>query len=222
MSNPSDLDTRLKEMFQAQSQALRVPPREWADLHDIQEPGQGDRRRRSYAVGVAAFAALVAIVAVSARPVPQTVDTTGTAGTGASTTLPASRGVKVETRQVSLAADSLIIDVGDQTFSGAGAIEAHSDPGMVNEYTTLELTWFEHGVEMRLNIYFTSDGSEWWSNEIRTYDGAKQGEWIRYGGEFFRSSIGTPFVGDLDIRAEDHGVPGRLRLPSLHLEAFRR
>ena len=47
------------------------------------------------------------------------------------------------------------------------------------------------GVEMRLNIYFASDGHDWWANEIRTYNGKSPGDWIEYTGTFFRTPLGT-------------------------------
>ncbi|MEO7837047.1 MAG: hypothetical protein ABIS21_05345 [Acidimicrobiales bacterium] len=125
--------------------------------------------------------------------------------------------IHVETNQVSLSAASVLIEAGGRTFLTSAPIIVHGDPGTRNEYTTLELTWHENGVEMRLNIYFTSDGHEWWSDKIWTYDGQAEGKWIMYDGDYFRSSLGTPFTGDLDISAGT----GRLHITKMQLEAFR-
>ena len=223
MKTDQDLETRLEAMFTAQVSALRVPSREWSDVTDRRAPGASRRRRSSAALAVASFAAVLAVVAVALRSGPGEDVRTDRPAAPATAASPSSAApFKVETQQVSLAARALLIDAAGTTFTAAPPLEVHGDPGTADEYTTLELTWSEHGVEMRLNVYFKSDGREWWSDEIRTYDGAEQGEWITYEGDFFRSRLGTPFVGDLDVSAEDHGVTGRLRLPGLRLEAFRR
>lgn len=220
-----ELEGRLEAMLAARAAQLDVPEREWSELAEVQPQAIPPRRRF---VPVAAAAALVALLTAGAVLVAsddgERVTTGGPAATG--TTAPGTPAFVAETEQVLLHAAALTIDIvdpkaGRRSFS-APAPEVHSDPGMVNEYTTLELTWQEHGVEMRLYVYFTSDGTDWWSKEIRTYDGRAQGEWITYEGEFFRSKLGTPFTGDLDLQAEDHGVTGRLRLTGLSLEAFRR
>jgi hypothetical protein len=95
-----------------------------------------------------------------------------------------------------------------------------SDPGDPN-YQTLELTWTEHGVEMRWYVYVRSDGLEWWSDEMRTYDGSAAGEWVTFTGDFFRSPLGEAYTGELDVTAADHGVTSRLRVGGLTLAAFR-
>lgn len=98
-----------------------------------------------------------------------------------------------------LRATGIEIDAAGQTFTTAGDI--HINPGMnaPTTYTTLEATCMEHAVEMRVNIYLRSDGVEWWSDEIRHYDGAVDGAWITYKGDYFRAPIGMPFVGSLQL-----------------------
>lgn len=115
--------------------------------------------------------------------------------------LPAPDGrnpVAWKTPSVSLTADDFYIDVDGQRFKTTAGLDVHSDPGW-NHYTTLELTWNEHGTEQRLYIYFQSDGSKWWSDEIRTYDGQPHPEWIYYTGKFFDRAVGQPFTGDLEL-----------------------
>ena len=232
MMTTHDLDAQLKAMFAAQAVALDAPAREWTDATQM-APVRSASRRRAYIVGVAAFSAAAVTLGVVAvgSSTDQTVDTKAPAAAPAPVTSPPTTPpalpFRVETKQVSLAAQALQIDLvdpqkGERTFATAAPIEVHGDPGMVNEYTTLELTWRELDVEMRLNIYFKSDGRQWWSDEIRTYDGRKQGEWITYTGDYFRSPLGSPFVGDFETTAKDHGISGTLRLPGLRLEGFRR
>ena len=89
----------------------------------------------------------------------------------------------------------------------------HSDPGD-DGYTTLELTWTEAGVEQRIFIYFRSDGTQWWADEIRTYGAPGEERWITTQGRWFTSPLGTPWTGDLDLPD--------LHITGMSLEAFRR
>jgi hypothetical protein len=218
-----DLEVRLRSPFRDQADAMPVEPPEWAELCPVAVRRTLPARRVVAAAAV--VAALVAAVATTTGGGDATRIRTSPAddaGAGAPTTAAPARAVfSVETRQVSLRADAVTIDAGGLTFSTAPPVQVHGDPGTRDEYTTLELTWTEHGVEMRLFFYFASDGQEWWSDEIRTYDGRSPGEWITYRGEFFRRPLGTAFVGDFDVGEQPPGT-GRLRLANAHLEAFRR
>jgi hypothetical protein len=127
------------------------------------------------------------------------------------------------TPQVSLTANEFSIDVGGKTFTSAGVdVSLNSDPGDAN-YQTLELTWSEHDIEMRLNLTFKSDGNEWWSDQIQTYNGKGNGEgaeWVTFTGNFFRSPLGSSFVGTFDQTATEGGVASRIQIGGLELHAF--
>jgi len=76
---------------------------------------------------------------------------------------------------------------------------------------------------MRLVFNFRNDGKEWWSDEIRTYNGRTPGDWIYYRGEFFRSPLGTRFQGSLEIegKSEDGlNLAGKIHFENLSLEAY--
>jgi hypothetical protein len=127
------------------------------------------------------------------------------------------------TQQVSLTADDFWIEVGGKRFTTLGAkVDVRSDPGSGtnNTYQTLELTWIEHEVEMRLFIYFDSDGKEWSSKEFRTYNGNAQADWVTFKGDFFRSPLGSPFTGVFDQAATDNSVTSHLHIEGLQLHAF--
>jgi hypothetical protein len=119
-------------------------------------------------------------------------------------------GVRLRAEEVTVEANGLtFVPVGDIDLSGDRGNPATDDePG----YKTLELTWREHDLEMRINLYFASDNDDWWISEIRTYDGNDPGEWITMTGEQARTPLGQAYVGDL--------VAGPLRLTGLELEAF--
>jgi hypothetical protein len=130
--------------------------------------------------------------------------------------------VSWETNAVSLEADHfLIVADGDTFFANVSGVEVSSDPGD-SVYCSLEITWHEKDVEMRLYIYFYSDGVDWWSDEFRTYDGKTQAEWIYYYGRFFESPVGTAFTGDFEEVSSDTGntYTGKVYFQSLTLQAF--
>lgn len=116
-----------------------------------------------------------------------------------------------ETPTVVMDATSIEVIAGDQRWMPPTDVTVGGDPGLPNESTTLELTWHDGDDEQRIFIYFQSNGVDWWADEIRTYD---DGDWYSPAatGEFFRSPLGTPFTGDLDLP--------NLRIEGLQIEAF--
>jgi hypothetical protein len=219
-----DLERCLEAMFASEAARLEVPEREWSGLAEMRSSGPGRRRLPTFLVPTLAGTAVLALLAAGLVVTTTREERREMGSSSPGTTLPPTGPRRaIATKQVSMEVRTLTIDIDDggvrTTFSNPdGAPDG--DPGTMNEYTTLEMSWREHDVEMRLNVYFTSDGTDWWANEIRTYDGRAQGKWITYDGEFFRSKLGTPFIGNLDVRATDHGVTGRLRLTDLVLEVF--
>jgi hypothetical protein len=162
------------------------------------------RRRGTVRLGAAlACAALVVggIVMIQARSQPdgRAADQPGSA-------------YSFSTPTVALTADRIAVTVAGRTSSPASAT-VHSDPGQPNQYTTLELTWTD-GVEQRLNIYFASDGTNWWASEIRVYDSSGAGGWVEPSatGEFFKSPLGTAYHGNFQIANVD--------ITNLTLQAF--
>jgi|GEM_PF-2253060 len=124
------------------------------------------------------------------------------------------------TENVTFAASSFAIDVNGQTFTASDpAIDFDGDPGN-DEFQTLEVTWMENGVEMRWYVYFASDGTDWWVEEFRTYNGDPDGDWVTFDGEFFRTPLGTPFSGDVDLDAIQDGVTSRVRIDNMVLQPF--
>lgn len=97
------------------------------------------------------------------------------------------------TNEVSFqASDFYIVANGQKYFANTGNVRVSSDPGS-SKYTTLEALWRENNKEMRLYIYFNSDGSYWWSPEFRTYNGNERGDWIYYYDKFFYSRVGSQY-----------------------------
>ncbi len=120
-----------------------------------------------------------------------------------------------QTEVVDLQAADFWIQASGQRFTAVGTtVDVHSDPGNAT-YRTLEATWHEHGVEMRLNFYFGGDASSWWVSEIRIYDGRPQGEWLGWKGIWFKAPIGAGWAGDLDLAT----AGGALHIGGLQLRS---
>jgi len=205
----TDVEEQISTVLTSQANAMRVP-----------EVVPGERlarvvelppapRRPAFAVAIAAAVVLVlaggvALTQRDAKP-PTAV-------------LPASNSIPLHFATPTVVMDAASVDVitADRTWVPTSDLVVDGDPGILNTSTTLELTWYDNGIEQRINIYFVSDGVDWWANEIRTYDGEPEGEWIApiALGEFFRSPLGTAFVGDLDLP--------NLRIHGMTLQAFRR
>jgi hypothetical protein len=119
------------------------------------------------------------------------------------------------TPTVAMAAASIEVIANSQSFVPTTDVQVAGDPG-TPEYTTLELTWHERGIEQRIYLYFTSDGTNWWANEIQTYNGRPDGDWIEPAaqGQYFKSPLGVAFHGDLNL--------ANLRIRDMTLEAFGR
>ena len=123
------------------------------------------------------------------------------------------------TSTVSLTADDFWIVADGKRFTGkVAAFDVNSDPGDAI-YTTLEVTWMELGCEMRLSIYFNADATDWWSDQIGTYDAQTPiGSWLLYQGPFFKSPIGATYRGDVDLTNEaDDPFRGELHFHGLVL-----
>src|SRR5260221_6466089 len=61
--------------------------------------------------------------------------------------------VEWHTDRVDLTANDFAISANGNTFTGGNDLQLHSDMGTPTS-TTLEATWHEQGVEMRLYMYF--------------------------------------------------------------------
>jgi hypothetical protein len=173
-------------------------------LHEMRWRRRGDRR----ALALAATAVLVIIGLVAIQH--QSSHTPG-AGSG-------SEGFSFRTSRVTFDAASFTIDVGGQQYSPTGNVEVHGDPGDA-QYATLELSWNQHGVEMRANIYFASDGADWWVSEMRTYNGktGNDANWVTFPGQQFRTRLGTAYDGNVDETATEDGVTSHLRIGGMRL-----
>lgn len=152
--------------------------------------------------------------AAGTATVPPAVSATPAASTTAAETQTGStQRFTFATPTVSLSADSISVIDGDRSFTPTDA-QVHSEPSG-DKHATLEIIWTESGAEQRIFIFFTSDGTNWWAQEIRTYDTSSgEPDWHQpiATGTFFSSPLGSAFTGDLDLP--------NLRITGMTLQAF--
>lgn len=134
---------------------------------------------------------------------------------------PGKNSILWQTPQVSLSAKDFYIKIGDKKFlDNAPTVQINSSPGS-DSYTTLEATWLENGVEMRLNMYFEVKRNRWNVTEVRTYDGNTPGNWIYYKGFHGRRLGQTLKDGTLKLKSKDgQGVKAELFFKNLKLQPF--
>ena len=131
------------------------------------------------------------------------------------------------TEAVEFSADSIVIGIGDREFQPVlDTLEVSGDPGD-EDSSTLELTWFDGVIEMRLYMYFKADATRWWSDQVRNYDGHVDGEWVdyRYGRSFeerlFGHPLGSPYQGDIALHSvSDDGQPAELKMSGVRIKPF--
>lgn len=122
--------------------------------------------------------------------------------------------IRWSTEVVGLAADSVRIDAnGTALNTETPLLKVDGDPGSL-AYWTLEVTWIEAGLEQRLNLYFKADAQSWWIDEVRVYDNVgPQPDWASFPqGPHFRTLLGQPFEGDIDLAGKGRNGPVRLQI----------
>jgi hypothetical protein len=145
-----------------------------------EHPGRGGAIGRWLAIGAVGALLLAAIgggaLGVGERP-------GATADPNLAAVDPSALQIAWKTDVAMLTARELSIVAGGKTFRAATPkIDVNSDPGNAT-YRTLEATWFENDVEMRLNLYFGNDATDSWVDEVRVYNGARAGDWLVATGE---------------------------------------
>ncbi|CAF5068605.1 unnamed protein product [Rotaria sp. Silwood1] len=73
---------------------------------------------------------------------------------------------------------------------------------------------------MRLFVYFRCNGKEWWSFEVRIYNGKQDADWIIFEGVFFKQQLGNSFQGD--VKFYDKKTEACLQINQMELQAFLR
>lgn len=134
-----------------------------------------------------------------------------------------------KTQHALMDGENLYILVNGKKFYGnTGNLRSHSDPGDPY-HTTLESTWNENGVEMRMFMYFSYQKGKFWKlTEIRTYDGTNKEKWIYYApldanGNPIQHVLGEDYnnAGPLEfIGLSESGDSGTIHIEKFRIQAF--
>ncbi len=141
--------------------------------------------------------------------------------------------IEWRTPSVALEADRLQITASGLTFEGTDEpfLSVGSDNLGADYYSrTYQAEWREHDRWMRLWFFLGADDTQWWVDEIYTYDGKKDGDYLYYGqlAPLTRTPRGESLEMDLGVTpvdADRTDRPGlienaRLRIDGLRLTAF--
>lgn len=197
-----ELEDQIRNVLERQATRLDVPNLRSEDLLSkrVRRGFNDDRHTKSawrmVGIATAVVVLIVGIVSMQLRQDTTKLTAKGTQTTEPTTPLPRH---SFSTPTVRMSADLFEIETLGKKFSPPIGAVAHSNPGSWNSYTPVEITWQEHGVKMTAQIQFRSDGVEWWADDILVYTGPKEDDFVRAPGEYFRSPLGTPFKGDLEL-----------------------
>lgn len=151
---------------------------------------------------------------------------------GCGMTPPSATSINWKTQYAYLLASDMVITANGKVFKGAtsGPMTVHSNPASAT-YTTLESTWTENGVEMRMYIYFDASACtkslppqcNWRITELRIYNGNAQGDWIYFkGGDTISvgARVGTAYTNpSLTLTSSESGI-GKITFTNIRLQAF--
>lgn len=201
MNRLDKTERALTELFARQAEGVPVRARAFPD-DAARTSAPRSAHRRPVLIGAAvATAVVVAAVAIGVwrRPADR-VDPARRSDPVARVGAP----LHARTNRADLSVDDYLVTAAGRRFTGDGvAPRALSDPGVAT-YWSLELPW--------LTLYFSSDGREWWVDEIRVR--APGIDEVTFTGEYFRTRLGEPFTGDLDLVDPATGL-------SLHMGGIR-
>ncbi len=200
----------LTELFAHQTESLSIGSRAFLDdTASVSAPRSAPRRPAL--IGIAfATAVVVAAVAIGVwrRPVDQ-VEPARRSDPAARLGAP----LHAHTNRADLSVDDYLVTAAGRRFTGNGVAPWVGSDADFPTFWTLGLGWREGDVGERLSFSFTSDGRDWWANEIRVR--ASGTDEVTFTGTYFRSPLGEPFTGDLDLTDPATGVT--LHLGGVHL-----
>lgn len=147
---------------------------------------------------------------------------------------PTENSISWGTNSVLLSADNFYIEVDGKRFTAPPNASVVSSSNSLNSQgyytTTLEGSWQEDGVEMRMNLYFRYRTGQFWElYEIRTYDGTQNDKWLYYTpldefGQPIQNSVGDSYVAsDLDFYSNENSesnISGRIHFTNVAITPF--
>ncbi len=143
---------------------------------------------------------------------------------------PTNNIVSWRTPYVTLEADNFYVYTNGKVFRGNIQNQNQyitSNPASDTQ-TTLEISWYEDNIQMRLLLYFSYTPGEFWKlSEVRTYDGLEPGNWIYYtqndqNGNPIQHSLGQTYIhaGMIELSNQSNSATGIIHFENLKLKAF--
>lgn len=110
-----------------------------------------------------------------------------------------------KTQYNQLSSSNFAIRLGDRYFYGQEPINISSD--MSSTHTTLEMTWKENGIDMRMYMYFRRlDTNMWEMYDLRTYNNSGT-DWIYYSPQDVLGNSTTSLLGHRNYYAQRFFAP---------------
>ncbi len=118
-------------------------------------------------------------------------------------------------------ADGLRIKAGGRIFTGTISPEfVQSSAGL--DFRDYDIMWLENDREMRMDMSFRSDGSDYWISKWLVYDGRKDPEWVAFKGPLFVTPLDAPM--EANVRLSKGKGKGKrrldLRVDGMRIHAF--
>ena len=116
-------------------------------------------------------------------------------------------------------ADDLRIKARGKTFRSV--ISAEFIQSWAGEsYRNFDIMWLEHGRDMRLDISFDSDGTDYWISEWLVYDGTRNPGWVTFKGPLFKTPLDEPMEADVRLSKGKGKDKLELRVDGMRIHAF--
>lgn len=238
----NDVERRMTVWLQERADMAEPRPGLGA-IHAGSDAPSSERPRQRAAVGLAAIA--LAVLGVGAAgwattrddgpasdlPTPASLRPEETLAASSATPVPSPTAVQVagppvdwQAPQARFSAAAFAITVNGRIFTPPADVFAVGGASFTTP--TLEVQWMDGDVEMRWNVYFATDGAEWWVDEMRIYNGepGNRADWLFVEGEQYRTALGQAFVGDLDVEfpidGQGEGRTGRLQATGAELQGL--
>lgn len=116
-------------------------------------------------------------------------------------------------------ADDLRIKARGKPFKGMLSAEfIQSWAG--ESYRDYDVMWLEHGREMRMDITFRSDGTDYWISKWLVYDGTRNPGWVVFKGPLFKTPLDEPMEADVRLTKGKGKDKLKLRVDGMRVHAF--
>lgn len=131
-----------------------------------------------------------------------------------------SKRIQWPSPSVILEADDLRIRARGETFKGVLSAEfIQSWAGLTDR--DFDIMWLEHEREMRIDIDFDSDGTDYWIGEWLVYDGRKKSpEWVSFEGPLFVTPLEEPMEANVRLTTGKGKRQVKLIVDGMRIHAF--